>query len=170
MDIISHGLWGGVAFGRKNKRAFWWSALFGISPDLFSFGIFTVANLFERGGFGRPELSSIPGYVSSLYDLTHSLVVFATVFALAWAVFRKPFWPMLAWPLHIAVDIFTHSTEFFPTPFLWPLSIYRFDGVSWATPSIFFTNLALIAFAYAMWGIQRLRRRRAVREEISRRS
>jgi hypothetical protein len=36
MDVISHGLWGGVAFGRKNKKYFWWSFGFGIMPDLLS--------------------------------------------------------------------------------------------------------------------------------------
>ena len=41
MDIISHGLWGGIAFGRKRRSLFWWSFGFGVMPDLFSFGIFT---------------------------------------------------------------------------------------------------------------------------------
>lgn len=166
MDILSHGLWGGLAFGRKNKRDFWLSFLFGISPDLFSFGIFTLANIFSHGVSGRPELSDIPAYVSSLYNLTHSFVVFAIVFAIVWMVLKKPLWTMLAWPLHIAVDIFTHSTDFFPTPFLWPLVSYRFDGVSWSIPSIFFTNWALIVAAFVMWYMQKELRKKKVIEYL----
>lgn len=166
MDIVSHGLWGSVAFGRRNKRDFWLGFLFGIAPDFFSFGIFTLANLFtlEERGFSRPDLASIPSYVHHLYDITHSFVTFAVVFAIIWAVLRRPLWPMLAWPLHILMDLFTHSTSFFPTPFLWPLVSYRFDGVSWGTPPIFFTNVALLVFAYAMWLLQRhMHRRKAAR-------
>ncbi|PJE74572.1 MAG: hypothetical protein COV01_00895 [Candidatus Taylorbacteria bacterium CG10_big_fil_rev_8_21_14_0_10_41_48] len=168
MDIISHGLWGSIAFGRRNRRDFWLSFFFGISPDFFSFGIFSLANLFnfEEHGFGRPTLSSIPNYVHYLYDVTHSLVIFFVIFVLVWAIVRRPIWPMLAWPLHILLDIFTHSTEFFPTPFLWPLVAYRFDGVSWGTPSIFFTNIALLIFAYGMWLLQkRIRRQKVLRAQ-----
>lgn len=43
MDIISHGLWGGIAFGRKNKKDFWQSFAFGVMPDLLAFGVLTVA-------------------------------------------------------------------------------------------------------------------------------
>ena len=162
MDIISHGLWGSIAFGRKNKRDFWLGFIFGISPDLFSFSIFSFVNLFRIGerSFGIMDPSSIPIYVHDLYNMTHSLIVFSVVFALVWMIIKRPLWPMLAWPLHILLDIFTHSTEFFPTPFLWPLVSYRFDGVSWGTPAIFFTNLALLVFAYSMWLIQRYLRKK----------
>lgn len=154
MDTLSHGLWGGVAFGRNSRRAFWQSFAFGVGPDLLSFGVFTV-DRFLRGGFGRPELGEVPEYVTPLYDVTHSFVIFAFVFAAVWAVRRKPLWTMLAWPLHIFFDIFTHSTDFFPTPFLWPFVEYRFDGVSWATPAIFFTNWALIIVSFVLWRVQK---------------
>lgn len=156
MDTLSHGLWGSIVFGRRNKRDFWWSFFFGVSPDIFSFGVFTFANLFlfEERTFGRPELADIPTYVHTLYNITHSFVVWAIVFALVWAIMRKPFLPMFAWPLHIILDIFTHSTDFFPTPFLWPVTEYRFDGVSWGAPAIFFTNLFLLALSYAIWAIR----------------
>ena len=51
---------------------------------------------------------------------------------------------MLAWPVHIIVDLLTHSVEFFPTPIFWPLSDYRFDGVPWSNIYVFITNIILI--------------------------
>ena len=39
MDIVSHGLWGAIAFGRKSRSSFWLAFLIGLAPDLFSFGI-----------------------------------------------------------------------------------------------------------------------------------
>ncbi|EKE16441.1 MAG: hypothetical protein ACD_11C00017G0031 [uncultured bacterium] len=160
MDIISHGLWGGVTFGRKNKRNFFLAFLFGILPDMFSFGILWIANILglsQRPDWsqGTPAESLIPDYVHYLYNATHSLVVFLAVFALMWLIFKKPFWLMGAWGLHILIDIPSHSLAFFATPFLWPLSNYRFDGISWGNPTIFFPNLILLASAYLFWFIYR---------------
>jgi hypothetical protein len=158
MDIISHGLWGGLAFGRKNKIQYLWGVFFGVMPDLFSFGIFTIASflgLVQRPewGNGVPHPDTIPGFVHILYDLTHSLIMFSLVFILVWLIRRKPFVPLLAWVLHIAIDIPTHSIQFFPTPFLEPISDYVFDGISWGTPIVFFSNLGLLFIGYAIWFI-----------------
>jgi hypothetical protein len=164
MDIISHGLWGSVAFGRKTKRAFWLAFFIGIAPDFFSFGIFFLERLLTGNlaldHRGPPDLASIPSYIDTLYNLTHSLVVFAIVFIVVWLWQKKPCYPMAAWGLHILIDIPTHGVEFFPTPFLWPLSEYRFDGVSWGHPAIFFSNIALLIIAYAWFIVSRLRARR----------
>lgn len=153
MDVISHGLWGGIAFGRKNKKDFWWSFGLGVMPDLLSFGIFTAMRALglvsgPDWGNGVPSNDSIPAYVHSLYNVTHSLIVFAVVFALVTFVRRKPFWPMLAWCLHIFMDIPTHSTRFFATPFLWPISTYQVNGVPWSHPMIFFPDIILLLILY----------------------
>lgn len=164
MDFISHGLWGGIAFGRKNKKFFLWSFLIGIAPDVFSFGILMVVNFvgFLRGsssnwhgGSGAPDASQIPEFVHVLYNVTHSLVVFSLVFLLVWFIFKKPFWPLAAWGLHILVDIPTHSAEFFPTPFLWPFSNFYISGINWSNPWIFFSDWILIFLAYGAWFLRR---------------
>lgn len=163
MDIVSHGLWGGVGFGRKSKKNFWLAFFFGIAPDLFSFGIYSFSTLFGfeerepiRPGQMNPDL--IPGYVHSAYNFTHSLIIFAIIFCIVWFVRKKAPIIMLGWPLHIVTDIFTHSTSFFPTPFLWPFSSFRFDGISWGNPIIFFPNLALLIIVYIIWAIYRKRK------------
>ncbi len=160
MDILSHGLWGGVAFGRKNRRSFWAAFSFGVLPDLLSFGPFfalVFLGLAQRPSFANepPDPSLIPTYVHQIYSITHSLPVFALGFALLWLFFRRPVWEAMAWGIHILLDIVTHSYEFFPTPFLWPLSRFEFDGWPWAGPWIFFPNIALLAVFYAWYFLSR---------------
>ncbi len=155
MDIISHGLYGGVAFGRSNRKSFWLSFFFGIAPDLFSFGLFMVGTWL--GFLGQPDWSNgppspetIPQFVHVLYNFTHSFVVFAVIFAIVWLIGKKLYFLMLGWPLHILVDIPTHSDRFFPTPFLWPISDYRVDGHPWSSPEIFIPNVILLVSLY-LW-------------------
>src|SRR3989344_5518012 len=156
MDIFSHGLYGGVLTGRKSRKSFWTAFIFGISPDLFSFGIFTLSILlgFVSGpdwGSHAPDPSLIPNYVGILYDITHSLIVFSVAFLAVWLIRGKPMMEMLAWGFHVALDIFTHSFAFFPTPFLWPISNYKFDGHSWGTSEIFIPNVIALCSLYAWW-------------------
>lgn len=167
MDIFSHGLWGAIAFGRKNKKSFWFSFFFGIAPDLFSFGIFTplsLLGLIENVNWedGPPPPEMIPKFIHTLYDISHSFVIFALIFLITFLIFRRPIWEMLAWPIHIFLDIFTHGIGFFPTPFLWPIFEYRFDGIPWSHPSIFFTNLVLLGASYIFFFIYRKRKSRRV--------
>ncbi len=91
MDIVSHGLWRGVGFGRKSKKNFWLAFFFGIAPDLFSFGIYSLSTLFgfeEREPIHRGQMNPdlIPEYVHHSYNFTHSLVVFALIFGVIWLI------------------------------------------------------------------------------------
>lgn len=151
MDVFSHGLWGGIAFGRRRKRDFWAAVLFGMLPDLISFGPFFLMALLGviplRFG-GPPSLDIIPQFVFFLYSVTHSLIVFALVFGAVWARRKRAYVPLAAWGLHILVDIPTHSTQFFPTPFLWPLSSVHVNGVPWSHPMIFFTDVVFLIVLY----------------------
>jgi len=161
MDIFSHGLYGGVAFGKNTKRDYIIAFLFGISPDLFSFGILFLASFLgidsvAVSGFERPNNESIPQYVHSLYNVTHSLVMYGILFGSLWLAGKKHLAKLsLAWPLHILVDIPSHSTEFFPTPFLWPISNFSINGIAWSRPIIFIPNVLLIIGLYLHWYIKR---------------
>ena len=153
MDFISHGLWGGIAFGRKNRRSFLWAFSFGIMPDVLSFGVFSFMRILGLASGpdwskGVPDMSEIPKYVQDIYNITHSFFIFALVFVVFFLITKKIFWPMFAWLLHILVDIPTHSTRFFPTPFLWPFFNYKFNGVAWSHPYIFIPNVALLMILY----------------------
>jgi len=153
MDVLSHGLWGSIGFGQQNKNRFWESFLFGIMPDFLSYGIFFIMlmsgisqDLDWESSSG--QVAFIPQYVSTLYTITHSLVVFSFVFIVLWFIYKEPVYPAMAWGLHIIMDIFTHADGFFPTPFLWPLLDFRISGVTWSEPSIFIPNLVLISIFY----------------------
>ncbi|MSR71539.1 MAG: hypothetical protein EXS50_02650 [Candidatus Taylorbacteria bacterium] len=156
MDIFSHGLYGGVAFGRMSRRDYITAFLFGIAPDLLAFGTLFITSLISTGTMGRPNLESIPSYVFSVYDFSHSLVVYAVFFAILWFFGYKHFAKLtLAWPLHILVDIPTHDATFFPTPFLWPISDFHIYGVSWGHPMIFIPNIILLLSLYLYWYTRR---------------
>jgi hypothetical protein len=159
MDVLSHGLWGSIAFGRKNRKSFWLAFFIGIAPDVFSFGILFFSLLFFGAGprfnSGPPDASLVPGYIDSLYNITHSLVIFAVVFFIFWAILKRPVLELLAWGIHILFDIFTHSFQFFPTPFLWPISDYKLDAISWGTPWIFIPNVALLLILYIWFFISK---------------
>jgi Na+/phosphate symporter len=95
MDIVSHGLWGAIAFGRKSRLSFWLAFVIGLAPDLLSFGILWTAamvGLEDKPNFshGTPPESSIPQYVHHLYNVTHSFIVFLIVFLLIWFLLKRP--------------------------------------------------------------------------------
>lgn len=162
MDIVSHGLWGALAFGRKNRKSFWLAFAIGMAPDFFSFGILWVAatvGLSPKPDFshGTPPEWTIPLYVHQLYDVTHSFIIFLVVFALLWMVMKRPIWELGAWGLHILVDIPTHSFAFFPTPFLWPLSDWKFDGWQWNHSAILIPNFTMLLLLYGWFLLQQPR-------------
>lgn len=167
MDIISHGLWSGTGFYHKSRKSFWTAFAFGVIPDFLAFGWFFTALLINLGlgkidftKFEPPAKDFIPQYVHTIYNFTHSLFIFAAVFIIVWIIFKKPMLEMLTWGLHILMDIPTHNHVFFPTPFLYPLSSYKFDGISWASQPFFTINwiVLLLLYSYLIYRYKSKRR------------
>lgn len=161
MDIFAHGLWSGAVYNRSKQ--FWWAVFFGVAPDLFSFGLFFVQMVLMGKFFARdfnrtepPDPSFVPDYVHSLYNVTHSLIIFLIIFGIVWAIRKRPFWELGGWGLHILIDVPTHSSRFFPTPFLFPFSSFTVNGISWGTPWFMVVNYASLV---AVYGFIFLRRR-----------
>lgn len=154
MDVIAHGLWGGLPFCAQGRKKFLAGVLLGIAPDLLSFGVFHVTHpgwLTQRlvGEIsGPPALTLLPPYVFHAYNVTHSLVVWAVAFFLLWQLAKKPPWPLGAWLLHILCDIPTHTASYFPTPFFWPFPTPFVDGIPWSTPWFMATNYATMLIVY----------------------
>ncbi len=136
-----------------------------ILPDVLTEGLFMVLHLLDIGGMpgwesGHPDISDYPLFAQSLYNMTHSFVIFAAVFGLLWVVAKKPVWIVAAWGLHILVDIPTHSLALFPTPFLWPISGHKVDGIGWDNPVILAIDIVLLITCYSLWLCPRFRRNR----------
>lgn len=161
MDIFSHALWSNIGtqyvnlkFKRKlgNIQVVFW----GIFPDIFSFTIpfvwllknliLTNFNIYSLNldVFEPPSRIMISILTNLLYSLSHSLVIFSTVFVIIRIIKKRWYLEQLGWLLHIVLDIPTHSYKFYPTPFLWPLSDFRFDGISWAQPWFIILNYSFI--------------------------
>ena len=148
MDTLSHTLWGKGLFGYRKYGK--WALLFGALPDLLSFGLYFLARFFMYGSnmeFGKPALDTIPNWVFIMYDISHSCVV-AFVIIIFLQINKDICFPMLAWPFHILLDFFFHSKEYFPTPILWPISNYQFDGIPWSNPYVWLGNVGCIIFLF----------------------
>ena len=172
MDIFSHGLWAGVLYKflnlkirGKKKFNFWLAVFFGVFPDLFAFAIPFVWNFFniligKSSGFPHPDATepatqALPMFqlANHLYNFSHSIIIFALVFAIAFFIFRKKSFILGAWLLHILMDIPTHTYKFFPTPVFWPLAGWKFSGFSWANPWFLAVDygLLIIVYSWLIW-------------------
>jgi hypothetical protein len=172
MDIISHALWSGALFKsvnlklKRKKFNFWWAAFWGTFPDVFAFVIpyiiFSIIIL-AQNGFNITNLITViksPAYESiivGLYNISHSIIIFAIVFLLIWLIFRKPIWILFGWLLHILIDIPTHTIGHFATPMFWPISNFKINGlIYWREP--LFMIIDIIALIIVYWIILRKER------------
>ena len=171
MDIISHGLWGATAANIADKKinkkiSPWWATFWGVFPDLFAFTIpflWLMLKLVEggsdipniRGAELQPDSPWVFHIATTLYNYSHSMIVFLAVFGLVYFVLRRPLWELIGWPLHIIMDIPTHTYQFYPTPALWPLWNKKFSGFSWATPWFMVLNYSVLLLIYALLRLKR---------------
>ena len=152
-----------MAAGRKLHRRvpLPWAVLWGVFPDLFAFTpAFLLAAWLrlvqgqDLGGrfffLNSAAREALPAFLrpDQLYHFSHSLVIFSLVFGAVWLLRRRPALVMLCWPLHILMDIPTHRAGRYGTPFLWPISSYVFDGISWGQRWFMILNWSSIAIAY----------------------
>ena len=168
MDILAHTLWtnagarGANEIAKKKGGKFHmhvgWTAFFGVAPDFFAFTIPFVVGIFKmtfNGDsaytfFGHHGLVGGFNLASFLYQYSHSLVVWAFVFCAVWFFYKRPRWELLGWALHILIDIPSHSLSFYPTPFLFPISEYRFPyGLQWSNMWYMIINYSALLI---VWG------------------
>ena len=161
MDIFAHAVWTNVVYYKKYRTEVmnrWISIFFGIMPDLISFTpVFLYSRILKVDFFELIGRNIWPVKFASLsYNYTHSLIVFLAVFAIVGLTRSRKslkfiYWPMFGWMLHILIDIFTHK-GFYETPFLFPLSNYKFThGVSWGQPTFMIINYSALSFIYLFW-------------------
>ncbi len=154
MDVISHGFWGGISFGRGGKKLFLLAFLFGVLPDIIPFGFIFITRVIPAG-FNFVPTAQLPAYIFSLYNITHSLIVALALLAISLFIWRRRAWLAAAWPLHIIFDIFSHDLDFFPTPYLWPFSTPLVPGMPWVNLKVFVANWVLLLILYAAFFLMR---------------
>lgn len=157
MDILAHALWtaaAAIAARRKWKRpvSVIWTAAWGVLPDLVVFAIPAAVRIWRlMTGAANSLLPDGRGprfeWVWTLYNATHSALVFATCFGAVWLLLRRPVWEMLGWALHILIDVFTHQ-GLFAINFLWPAWSLHLDGIRWETPWVLAVTYAGAAMVY----------------------
>jgi hypothetical protein len=160
VDTFAHGIISYLGFGRNKNikkkdrvKTAWLSVFFGVLPDLSSWTIYLIYRLFN-GGFGRPDPSIVPDWVMTLYGISHSILIFAAVIGIVYIIKKTIPIYLWAWGLHIAIDVPTHSRDFLPTPFLWPVADWYFPGISWGRIFWHYWTLILIwiiALVYLEW-------------------
>ncbi len=167
MDLISHTLWTaalakGTNFKTKKNLSWIQATFFGIFPDLIAFTplyFFIIINLLV-GKYQFPltfpdklepaiyDNFFIFDITTLIYNLSHSLLVFSLAAIFISIYKRRIYWEIAGWLFHILVDIPTHSASLYPTPFLFPLSDWRHDGIAWENPYLLAVNYLLLVFIY----------------------
>ncbi|MDQ3025114.1 MAG: hypothetical protein M3R58_01210 [Pseudomonadota bacterium] len=176
MDIVSHGLWAGVAAAAiRRKRPVTRgqvaaTVLLGVLPDIGQL-IPVVVWSFTQGHpvdlvyafitatpANEPAISPMVQTLSHhLHCAMHSVVVLSVVSLVAWRLWPWLLVPLVGWWLHIALDIPTHSNDYYAVPFLYPLTYWGVDGISWTTPWLLAVNYVALAAAYAAFYFTRRR-------------
>ncbi len=179
MDIFAHALWTNVmariAKRRQEQRKkillkIGWTTFWGVFPDLFAFTIPFAVSIYEwiaGNGFMYGQASVASGLAPTLYQYSHSLVIWLIVFGIVWVICKRPRWELLGWALHILIDIPSHGGGFFLTPFLWPISNFRFThGISWAHPIYMIVNYSALLVTWVSLLINRWRSKKTTHEII----
>lgn len=133
MTTWTHGLLAYAVFRPfkhvNAKMAAWW-AMFPDVVWLIPLGIYILFN-FSKTPRG---ITHAAPFITDLYGVSHSFIVSFAVIGIVYLVKKKFPYEMLAWPFfHILMDIPGH--EHFQTPFLYPLSDFKVQGLfNWWSP------------------------------------
>ncbi len=144
MDFFAHLFWTAILF--RGQGPLWIPIAFAAIPDVFSWGMYLFHRILTgKFKFEKPNLQAVPRWVWSLYGISHSIFVSGSMFLVISIMVGKVYIPSLAWLVHILFDIPTHSRQFLPTPFLWPISKWKFPGFSWGRRWFIILNWTIIA-------------------------
>jgi len=171
MDIIAHGLWAGLGVRWLTRRAPVSTGLaatsIGLSmlPDVVHMLPVGLWAAFGAGSFeqllayavavpgGEPVMPAwVEHWSHHLHCTLHSALVAGAVSLLLWP-WRQMLWlPLCGWWLHIVIDVFTHSAEFYAAPVLYPITQEGFDGIAWNTPWFMLLNYTALLLGWWLVG------------------
>ena len=171
MDIVAHGVWVGLGAvwmhrnRRLDRRTAALAVGMAVAPDLVQLLPLGYLALVTSDGWSvmQAYANALPGYEPSmppaltllthhLHCVMHSALVAGVVTAACWVWLRRFWLPLLGWWTHILIDVFTHSADFYPSPVLYPVTYWGFDGIAWNTPWFMVVNyLVMLAVATVMF-------------------
>lgn len=179
MDIVAHALWAGIGVALLRRRrpispavavatvglaavpdvlhllpiGFWWALGDGPWSTLWSYAVAVPGR--------EPALPILVNALSHhLHCIMHSAIVAGVVTLLAWSLRRLVWIPLMGWWSHILIDVFTHSTDYYPSPVLYPITQRGFDGIAWNAPWFMVLNY----LALGLVGIWLVRSRRGTHD------
>jgi hypothetical protein len=153
MDILSHALWANLVFKELPVEQRSLTVVFGVMPDFVSFlKVFGKDFIRKTMHYTDPPLKNFPKIVFTIYNITHSLVIWLGVFLIL-KIFSFDYAALAfcGWGLHILLDIFTHTKSFFQTPILFPFSKFGFSGINWSNKWFMLFNYSVLLFLYLVF-------------------
>jgi hypothetical protein len=169
MDILAHALWAGVGTAlasrkfRVERRSAVLTIALAVLPDalqllpivwwvVFGAGSVAALNAYAMASPGlEPSMPpSVTFLAHHLHCLMHSAVVAGAVTGVLWLIRRTLWIPLLGWWSHIVIDVFTHSTDYYPAPALYPITERGFDGLAWNLPWFLALNYAALSLT-CLW-------------------
>jgi hypothetical protein len=158
MDIMAHSMWALVLLPGPLTAS---KVILGIAPDLSVFATSVFVQIIQKNRTpkfkSRSEMmnwfhKSDNKWVLKLYSWTHSLVIWAIILFPLILIITKlqgnfP-WFLLAAPLHILLDIPTHTKDSFPVRFLTPISRFQINGIHWSKTWLIILNYFMITVVF----------------------
>ena len=165
MDIVAHALWAGVAVDCVRRRvavsrsAAITTIALAVAPDVLQLLPMLGWIAFGKGAFASLSAYSLasPGtepampaaialLTHHLHCVAHSAIIALAVTAIGWMASGRLWFPLLGWWLHIVIDVFTHSADYYPSPVFYPITMWGFHGIAWNEPWFLILNyVALLA-------------------------
>lgn len=164
MDILAHGLWAGLgarALARRRPvppRIAIAVMVMAVLPDLIHLlpvlawtlgGAGTAAELWRYAIALPGQEPGMPEWVGTaahhLHCSLHSGLLALPVTLALWRWRAGLGLPLAGWWSHILIDVLTHSSEYYPSPVLYPLTYRGFDGLAWNMPWFMAANYAALA-------------------------
>lgn len=169
MDILAHALWATAGVAATHRR---WpmatrtavaTVAFAAIPDIGHMlpmlgwaitGDGSFANLWRYAIALPGQEPAVPTLVAMLshhfHCILHSAIVAGLATLLLCFALHRLWIPLLGWWSHILIDIFSHSSDFYPAPILYPITQRGFDGIAWNTPWFMVLNYTALALV-ALW-------------------
>jgi len=134
MDIVSHALIGSlIASKTHNPKVVFWSTIFSVLPDIPQIPQYFFVGFLGRRKFWIPKsqdwkgvTAKYPGWAAQ-YFIPHSFFILPIIGLVIW-LFKLPLLALVAYALHIIIDIFTHTGEWSVKPF-YPFK-YKVSGLT----------------------------------------